>query len=101
MLADAATGPFTVTISLMLAITIYLVLGPAHAVKKLMQLTKMSWDFELALIGLGIVYLPLAYGSERYVFPRLVRTLGRLRQMITQMPKQRKSYKTIQEAMRI
>lgn len=89
------------TISLALAITVYLVLGPAHAVKKLMQLTKMSWDFELTLIGFGIVYLPLAWGSERYVFPWLARTVGRLTQSITQKPKRRKRYKTIQEAMRI
>jgi len=82
-----------------LAAAVYLVLGPAQGVKKLMQLTKTSWDFELFLIGLGVLYLLLAWGCEAFVFPGLAWYMGKALQRITQKSKQRKAYKTIQEAM--
>ena len=65
-----------------------------------MQLTKTRWDFELFLLGLGVCYLGIALACEKFVFPRLARALGQLRQAMTKQPKQRKQYKVILESMR-
>ena len=65
-----------------------------------MDLTKMSWDYELFLIGLGIAYLALAWTFEKYAAMRLAKLVGRLRVALTGQTKRRKEYKIIQEEMR-
>lgn len=91
--------PFVATIGVALAITVYMVMGPAHWVKKVMQLTKMSWDFKLFLITLGLVYLGLAWTSEYHVFQRLAAVVGKVKSAVTGSKKKRKQYKVIREEM--
>lgn len=64
-----------------------------------MQLTYISWDFKLVIIGLGVLYFVLAYIGERYVFQRLARVIGRVTTAVTKKKKKRKEYKLIQEEM--
>lgn len=88
------------TITLALAISSYMVLSPAHWLKNWMELTRMSWDYKLFLMGLGAMYLVLAWGFERYLAVPLARYLGEARERITGRIKRRKGYKMIQEGMR-
>ena len=66
-----------------------------------MQLTKMSWDYELLLIAFGVAYLVVAWGYEKYMSQSLAKFIGTATQRITGAPKKRKQYKVIQEAARI
>lgn len=91
--------PFVTTIAITLAITLYMVLGPAHWLKKGMQLTKISWDFKVFLITLGLIYLGVAWMGEYHVFQRLARVIGKLKQAATGRRKKRKQYKVIREEM--
>ena len=70
-----------------------------HWLKKLMELTKMSWDFKLLLLLLGVAYLAVALAAETWVFPSAARSIGRLKLAVTKTPKKRKEYKVIQEGM--
>lgn len=91
--------PFVATISVTLAISVYMISGSASWLTKFMQLTWTSWDFKLTMVGLGVLYLALAWVGEHFVFQRLVRLIGRVKLAITNKPKQRKEYKLILEAM--
>lgn len=91
--------PFLTTITVTLLITLYLVLGPASWLDRGMQLTKISWDFKLFLITLGLIYLGVAWTGEHHVFQRLARVIGKLRQAATGRRKTRKQYKVIREEM--
>lgn len=91
--------PFVTTIAITLVVTLYMVLGPAHWLKKGMQLTKISWDFKLFLVTLGLIYLGVAWVGEYHVFQRLARVLGKLKQAATGRRKKRKQYKVIREEM--
>ncbi|KAK3686010.1 hypothetical protein B0T22DRAFT_410822 [Podospora appendiculata] len=91
--------PFVATIAVTLGITAYMILGPAHWLKHLMQLTHVAWDFRLFIIALGVLYLSLAWVGEHYVFQRLARVIGHTKQSLTKKPKNRKEYKLIQERM--
>lgn len=71
-----------------------------HWLKKLMELTPMSWDFKLLLLLLGVAYLAIALAAEMLLFPAVARLIGRMKLAITAMPKKRKQYKLIQEGMR-
>lgn len=93
-------GPFTLTLTLTLIVTLYMVLGPAKWLKKLMQLTSMSFDFEILLICFGFVFLALSWTYERYISARLARLIWTMRQWTTGAKKQRKEYKTILESLR-
>ena len=91
--------PFVAMISVALLVTLDLVLGPVKWVSRLMQLTFISWDFKLVIIGLGVLYFVLAYIGEHYVFQRLARIIGHVTTSITKKTKKRKEYKIIQEKM--
>lgn len=91
--------PFVATISITLLVTLDLVLGPAKWLSDLMQLTYVSWDFKLKLIGLGVIYLVLAWTGENHVFQRLARAIGGGMERFSQTSKKRKEYKLIQERM--
>jgi cation-transporting ATPase 13A3/4/5 len=91
--------PFVAMISVALLITLNLVLGPMRWVRHLMQLTYISWDFKLVIVGLGVLYFVLAYLGEHFVFQRLARIIGRATAAVTKKTKKRKEYKLIAEKM--
>lgn len=64
-----------------------------------MQLTSISWDFKLYIIGLGMAYLALAWMGEHWAFQPLARLIGKAKQSVLKQPKTRKQYKVIQEQM--
>lgn len=66
-----------------------------------MQFTRISWDFKLFLIALGITYFLIAWIGEDYVFPKIARLIGYARQSFGKTSKRRKEYKLIQERIRI
>lgn len=78
-----------------------MVLGPVRPLKKLMQLTKTQWDFQLFMIFLGIVYFAVAWVSETALFPWLSRMFGVVKQAVTKREKKRKEYKVILEGLRM
>lgn len=98
---SAKSWPFSLTVVVVLLVSVYMVLAPAHWLKKLMQLTSMSWDFEIYLISLGIVYLTVGWIFERYIAQQLARSIGQMKQRITRTEKRRKAYKVIGESMRL
>lgn len=92
--------PFVATITIAMLFTVHMITNPMHWLKKLMELTKMSWDFKLLLLLLGAGYLAVALAAERWVLPAAARAIGRIKLAITKTPKKRKEYKLIQEGMR-
>lgn len=88
------------TVVAALALNVYMLISPAHWLKKLMQLTHMSLSFKGILMALGVAYFVLAWGSETYVLPSAAKLVGRVRLVLTQKPKKRKEYKVISENMR-
>jgi cation-transporting ATPase 13A2 len=93
--------PFMATIVTALAINIYMVVAPAHNLKHIMQLTKISTSYKVTLLVLAVAYLLLAWTSENYLFQRLARWVGKAKMTVTKTPKQRKEYKVIAERMQI
>ncbi|KAF4333604.1 ATPase [Fusarium beomiforme] len=93
--------PFALTILIALLITVYMILTPAQWVIDLMQLTDMSWDYELFLIGLGVAYFIVAWAFEHFLALRLARVIGSVKQSLTGKAKKRKEYKVIAEGSRI
>ncbi len=100
-LLTSLPGPFMATIGVTLLVTVYMVLGPAHWLKKLMALTKISWDFKFFIIAMGLAYFVTAWAGERYVFQRVARLIVQTKRAITKRTKKRKEYKVIQERMRV
>lgn len=92
--------PFVATIIITLLVTVHMIVGPAHWLKKLMQLTKISWDFKILLLLLGAAYFAVAMVAEKWVLPSAARAIGRAKLAITKQPKKRKEYKVIQESLR-
>jgi cation-transporting P-type ATPase 13A2 len=101
MLTLSPIGPFLATIAFALLVTLYMVLAPARWLRKLMQLTRMSWDYKLFLIALGVGYLVIAVGYERHFAQRFAKLLGVVKQRVTGKAKDRKQYKVIQEEARV
>lgn len=97
----AKNWPFTLTVSLALAIALYMVLAPAHWLKKLMQLSSMSLDFKFFLILLGAIFLITGWCYERYASQPLAKGIGHFKLRITGAAKKRKQYKVIEESMRL
>ncbi|KAH8887480.1 hypothetical protein GQ53DRAFT_844334 [Thozetella sp. PMI_491] len=91
--------PFVATIVLALLITVYMIVLPAQSVTEIMELTYISWDFQCFIIGLGALYLAMAWGGEYYLFQRLAKAVGRAKVSLTGKTKKRKDYKVIQEQM--
>ena len=59
----------------------------------------MSWNFKGFIIAIGVGYLALAWVGENYVFQRVARVVGQIKEKATNKSKQRKEYKVIQEGM--
>ncbi|PKS05222.1 hypothetical protein jhhlp_008593 [Lomentospora prolificans] len=91
--------PFMGTVFITLLVTLYMILGPAAPMKRLMELTKTRWDFQLYMIFLGALYILFAWAFDRVLFPRLARLFGALKLRISNRPKKRKEYKLILESM--
>ena len=89
------------TIAVTLLISLYLTIYPAHWLKKLMQLTHVSWDFKGLIIALGLAYLVVGWLGEKHIFPQLARLIGTVKKSVAKGSKKRKEYKVIQEKMRI
>lgn len=92
--------PFAATMAVALLVTAYMLLAPARWLRKLMQLTKMSLDYELFLMGLGLAFLVVAWAFERHLAARLAKFIGRLQQGVSGQGKRRKEYKIILESMK-
>ncbi|KAK4127694.1 hypothetical protein N657DRAFT_641704 [Parathielavia appendiculata] len=91
--------PFVATIVTALFVTMVMIASPFKWLSKVMQLTYLSWNFKLFIVGLGMLYLALAWTGEHWVFQPLARLIGRLKQSVLKRPKKRKQYKVIQEQM--
>ncbi|KUI71122.1 hypothetical protein VM1G_06629 [Cytospora mali] len=91
--------PFVATIGATLLISLYMVMGPAHWLRKAMQLTWMSWGFKLFLVTLGLVYVGVAWTGEHYVFQKVAKIIGDVKGRVTGSQKKRKQYKIIREEM--
>lgn len=76
-----------------------MVLRPAKWLKHLMELTYVGWSFRLFIVALGAAYLALAWVGENYVFQRVARAIGQIKEKVTKKSKKRKEYKVIQEGM--
>ncbi len=73
---------------------------PAKWLEKFMQLTKMSLDFELFILGLGVTFLIVASLGEKIIFPWMSRQLGNIMKKTSKTPKEKKTYKKVQEQLR-
>lgn len=85
-----------------LFISTYLLTDPAHWLYKLMELTYMSFEFKMFLIGLAVAGFAIMYFSEIWVFPGMARWIGAMKVKIRpKSQKKRKEYKIIAEGMRM
>ncbi|KAK4241245.1 hypothetical protein C8A03DRAFT_12498 [Achaetomium macrosporum] len=91
--------PFVATIVITLSITLLMVVSPPVWLSSFMQLTYLSWDFKLFIVGLGACYLVLAWAGEHWTFQPLARLIGKMKHAVLKQPKKRKQYKLIQEQM--
>lgn len=78
-----------------------MIANPARWFYDLMQLSSMSWDYNLFLVLLGFMYLALAWIYEKFLSLRLARLIGTADKWITGRAKRRKQYKLIQEEMKV
>ena len=93
--------PFVITMVVALLISTYMLFDPAHWLVDLMRLTYMSDKFEIFLVVLGLGGFACSYGAERYFFPQLARTIGRVKEWARPGRKKRKQYKSILENMKV
>ncbi|OAP56697.1 hypothetical protein AYL99_08809 [Fonsecaea erecta] len=98
----ATNVPFCVTIVTALLISLYMLLDPAKWLANFMDLTEMTADYEVFLLGLAVAGFAIAYLAERYFFPLLAKFIGRLKARLRpEHPKKRKQYKLIAEDIQI
>lgn len=90
-----------VTVLVLLVISTYMLMLPAHWLKHLMQLSKMGTDFKILLILLGVLYLAAGWVYEKQASQALARFIGRVKERVTGTSKRRKEYKVIAENMRM
>jgi cation-transporting ATPase 13A3/4/5 len=88
------------TIGIALCFTVMMISGWSSGLSKIMQLTFLSGDFKLFIIGLGACYWILAWAGERWLFQPFARWLGTMKQSVFKRPKTRKQYKLILEQMK-
>ncbi|KAK0392169.1 hypothetical protein NLU13_1667 [Sarocladium strictum] len=92
--------PFLTTVVVTLFVSIYMLLSPSRWIRHTMQLTNMSWDYKLFLLGLGVAYLVTAWIFERHLSRQLAKLVGRWKERATGETKKRKAYKIIEDQMR-
>lgn len=84
-----------------LFLSAYMLTDPAAWLVDLMELTYMSWDFKMFLLGLAGAGFAVMYFSEMFVFPVLARWIGILKVKVAPGTKRkRKEYKIIAEGMK-
>lgn len=88
------------TILAALVVVTLMVFSPSHQVKKIMQLTDISYSFKITLLILGVTYLIISWVGENYLFQKLARGFGLAKLAITKESKKRKEYKVIMERMK-
>ncbi|KAK5166268.1 uncharacterized protein LTR77_008529 [Saxophila tyrrhenica] len=93
--------PFVITMFVALAISSYMLFDPAPWLYKLMELTYLSSVFKIFILVLGIGGFCCMYLSERLLFPRLAKAIGKGYVRVSGKVKKRKEYKEIIEKMRI
>ena len=89
-----------VTIGIALFVTLMMISGWVSWLSKTMQLTYLSGDFKLYIIGLGACYGLLAWAGEMWLFQPIARWLGSMKESVFKRPKTRKQYKLILEQMK-
>jgi cation-transporting ATPase 13A3/4/5 len=97
--ANFTLGPFNLTIAVALIITTYMIISPAHWLKKLMELSYVDRDYKVFLLMLGLAYFFFAWFFEKYVAMPLARGIGRAKHRLTGKGKNRKKHKIIREQM--
>jgi cation-transporting ATPase 13A2 len=84
-----------------LFISTYMLADPAGWLVDLMELTYMSLEFKMFLLGLAAAGFAVMYFSEIFVFPNLAKWIGILKVKVApKTRKKRKEYKIIAEGMR-
>lgn len=91
--------PFTITVMAALILTVYMIVGPAHWLNKLMELSPIEKGYKYFLLLLGLVYFFFAWAFEKHLAMPLARSIGYMQQIITGKAKKRKQYKVIREKM--
>jgi len=91
--------PFVATITVTFGISLLMVLYPPTWLSNVMELTYLSRDFKLSIVGLGLGYFALAWIGEHRIFQPLARLIGKLKLSVLKQTKTRKQYKVIQEQM--
>lgn len=81
-----------------LAVSTYMLFGPARWLYKLMQLTRMNAGFKVVIFNLAVGGFTVSFVSEKWLFPRLARMIGRWKAQFAKTVKKRKEYKIILEA---
>ncbi|KAF4585430.1 P-type ATPase [Ophiocordyceps camponoti-floridani] len=89
--------PFILTIALALVATTYMVMVPAHWLRRVMELTPMSWHYRLFLVSLGVSFLTLSWAYEVYAALPLARWLGTVVRNVAGKKKRHKRYKVIRD----
>ena len=92
--------PFVITMGVALAISSYMLFDPAVWLYNLIQLTWISPLFKIFILVLALGGFIFMYLSERLVFPRLAKAIGKLKTRWKRTPKRRKEYKVILEDLR-
>lgn len=93
--------PFVITMVVALLFSCYMLFDPAKWLAKFMQLTHTSLSFQLFILSLGVAFLCLSSVGESFVFPYLARQLGNIKRALNISPKERKTYKVVQEKLRV
>ncbi|OAA45189.1 ATPase type 13A2 [Beauveria brongniartii RCEF 3172] len=96
----ANNWPFIATVLLTLTITLFMIAGSSIWLNKLMELTKMPWEYRLFLVSLGLLYLGVAWVFERHAAIPLSRFFGKIKIAATGHRKQGKQYKQIRDGLR-
>ncbi|KAM3548455.1 hypothetical protein ARSEF4850_009404 [Beauveria asiatica] len=96
----ANNWPFIATVFLTLTITLFMVAGSSRWLNKLMELTKMPWEYRLFLVSLGLLYLGVGWVFERHAAIPLSRVFGKIKIAATGHRKQGKQYKQIRDGLR-
>jgi cation-transporting ATPase 13A2 len=91
--------PFITIVVMTLAVSAYMLFAPARWLASLMQLTKMSFDFKIFLLGLGLVFHVVAWTFDRYIAANLAKGVAVLQKRLFGKEKKRKEYKLISEGM--
>lgn len=92
-------GPFTITVSVAMAITVYMIWSPARWLSELMELSHIEKGFQLFLLLLGVLYFFFAWAFNSYLAMPLARSIRYMHHKITGKAKRRKQYKIMRERM--